>query len=229
RGRHGQVLTAGVGQVTAGQRGGTRGQLNRTASQEPADSGELSRPEMPACGLGRLVDHGRVGFEDLPQGAQRDGGGIPAALGGAGEFGPCEQLLAEARVEFEQVGLDGVTLGHGRLDRGRRLVPGHHRNAHRYSASRPVIRAMPLPVIGTMTFTILPAFRESFGVTYTDEMRFTGRPPPGPVTTISSAGPRWPYRPVRSGGCGPTSAGPAPGNRVPGRSAASARSARSRG
>jgi hypothetical protein len=30
----------------------------------------------------------------------------------AGEFGPGEQLLAEARVEFEQVGLDGVTLGH---------------------------------------------------------------------------------------------------------------------
>ena len=42
---------------------------------------------------------------------------------------------------------------------------------------------MPLPVIGTMTFTILPAFRGSFGLTHTDEMRFTGRPPPGPVTT----------------------------------------------
>ena len=42
-----------------GQRGGTRGQLNRTAGQEPADSGELSRPEMPGRGLRGLVDHGR--------------------------------------------------------------------------------------------------------------------------------------------------------------------------
>ena len=33
---------------------------------------------------------------------------------------------------------------------------------------------MPLPVIGTMTFTILPALRGSFGLTHTDEMRFTG-------------------------------------------------------
>ena len=74
----------------------------------------------------------------------------------------------------------------------------------------------------TMTFTILPALRGSFGLTHTDEMGFTGRPPSGPVTTRSSAGPRWPCRPARSGGCGPTSAGPAPGNRVPGRSAASA-------
>ena len=82
RGRHGQVLTAGVGQVTASQRGGTRGQLNRTANQEPADSGELARPEMPGRGLRGLVDHGRVGLEDLPQGAQRGGGGVPAALGG---------------------------------------------------------------------------------------------------------------------------------------------------
>ena len=28
-----------------------------------------------------------------------------------------------------------------------------------------------------MTFTILPALRGSFGLTHTDEMRFTGRPP----------------------------------------------------
>ena len=55
---HGQVFMAGVGQVTAGQRGGTRGQLNRTAGQELADGGELARPEAPGHGLGGLVDHG---------------------------------------------------------------------------------------------------------------------------------------------------------------------------
>ena len=53
-----------------------------------------------------------------------------------------KQLLAEAGIQLEQVGLDRVALGHGRLDCRRDLIPGHHRHRH----IRP---AMPLPVIGT--------------------------------------------------------------------------------
>src|SRR4029077_16894441 len=118
--------------------------------------------EMPGYRLGRMVNHDRVGLVDLPQSSQGGRGRVPAALGGAGEFGPGQQLLAEARVQLEQVGLDGVALGHRGLDRGPGPLPGHRRHGHRYAAiswaarlsgslaAPPVtVAVMSLPVIGS--------------------------------------------------------------------------------
>src|SRR6185437_12892159 len=93
--------------------GVTRARSPPTASRRPATSVQtcsaaettsvtvLNAPRIRATAVA-MVDHGRVGLEDLPQDAQRGGGGVPAALGATGEFGPGEQLPAEARVEFEQ-------------------------------------------------------------------------------------------------------------------------------
>src|SRR6185312_11344266 len=113
----GDLGGTGPGQIATGKRRRGEVELDGRSVKQRTDLGKLPVGGTPQARhqLGGPVHHRRVGIERLPQGGQVRGGGVPALAGPAGQRRPGEQPLAEAVVEFQQVGLDGVAL----VDRGR--------------------------------------------------------------------------------------------------------------
>src|SRR5262249_24540301 len=129
--------------------------------EQRTNSGKLGGggPAKAGQQLGGPIHHRRVGIERLPQGGQVRRDGIPALAAFASQRRASEQPLAEAVVQFQQVGLDGVALGDRGRDRGGRLFAAEQ-HGHRYSASRrdsPQAQPAAISTAAAMITTSRPA------------------------------------------------------------------------